>query len=295
VNLNVRQKLKAALPERVLEARTSLARTVDEMRYRVWSLRAPSHVRLVRPIFVIGCPRSGTTLAANMIGLHPELANVSEAGRLWDPRHYDDDNADHFWAPDHATPDEIDRVHRRFEHARRRIGSERRLLNKHPRMSVRLDFLTRAFPDAFYLHVIRDGRAAASSMVQRLARWPERPQHPLGQFVRPKNWRELRRDNPLEEGILVWREIVQHVLDAKPQLAPRYMEMRYEDLCADPTRVLRDTLGFLELSNDDRSVANLMTEKLESRNFKVERLPASDVEMMNRLAGPLLKTLGYRT
>ncbi len=51
--------------------------------------------RLRRPVFMIGCPRSGTGVAMRMFASHPRVANLSEAGSLWDPRHYNDGDADH--------------------------------------------------------------------------------------------------------------------------------------------------------------------------------------------------------
>lgn len=40
------------------------------------------HLQLKRPIFIVGCSRSGTTLFLDMFIKHNELANWSEAGQV---------------------------------------------------------------------------------------------------------------------------------------------------------------------------------------------------------------------
>src|SRR5688572_11196365 len=147
VNLEkLRQQVKDRLPRRVLDLRTVAEEAWDEARFRIWRLTAPRGVRLDRPVFMIGSPRSGTTVSVKILGRHPELANWSEAGKFWDPDGYDDPDADHAWGAERATPDEIDRLHQRFEYARQIRGGRPRFMNKHPRMSVRLDYLRAAFP-----------------------------------------------------------------------------------------------------------------------------------------------------
>ncbi|MEK7863976.1 MAG: sulfotransferase, partial [Chloroflexota bacterium] len=47
-----------------------------ELAYRVWLLVGGRAARLERPIFMIGCPRSGTTVAVELFALHPDVANL---------------------------------------------------------------------------------------------------------------------------------------------------------------------------------------------------------------------------
>ena len=44
--------------------------------------------RLCRPVFLIGCGRSGTTLLNNMLRLHRDIATWSEANDILDPDWY---------------------------------------------------------------------------------------------------------------------------------------------------------------------------------------------------------------
>ncbi|RMH17828.1 MAG: hypothetical protein D6701_07080, partial [Gemmatimonadetes bacterium] len=53
---------------------------------RLWALD--------RPVFIVGCPRSGTTAFARLAGAHPDVVHWSEAGQVFQRRYYDAD-ADH--------------------------------------------------------------------------------------------------------------------------------------------------------------------------------------------------------
>ena len=188
----------------------------DLLRAPVWTLRSfawsATHpgARLVAPIFLVGAPRSGTSLAVELFATHPDVANWSEAGRLWDPVHYRDPEADHHWPAERATQAEIARLHRFCEWYRASRGRTR-FVNKHPRNSVRIDYLRRVFPDARFVHVVRDGRAVVGSMLAQMRARSRRAEQPMGGFRRPPGWRSLLRDDLVEQTALQWKAIVRHV------------------------------------------------------------------------------------
>jgi hypothetical protein len=145
--------------------------------------------QLRRPVFVVGCARSGTTLLAGMLGTHPQIAEWSEVNYVWDPGWYP-------WRPEFADklPLEVDaaafqkRWWRENRHRRREISAafgayqalEHRpvLVNKSPFHTFRIPRLLELFPDARFIHVVRDGRAVAHSYAGHLLRkgklreWP---------------------------------------------------------------------------------------------------------------------------
>ncbi len=254
--------------------------------------------RLDRPIFMIGCPRSGTSVSATLFARHPDVAHYSEAGEVWDPHHYGDPEADHHWTADDVTEEEAARLHDRFEFSRR-IRRGERLFNKHPRNSVRIEFLRTVFPDAAFIHVIRDGRAVVQSLLEMVEREPERKRMPMGAFCKPPNWRDYLRDDPVEQAALQWREIVRYVLDRRDALedgdARRryYFEYRYEDLCLDTRGVLGEVFSFAGLRKDPHVLARL-PERLPSRNFKWQQaLSPAQIETVVSIQRPLLLQLGY--
>ena len=112
----------------------------------VWQYTMAKGRELKAPIFVIGSPRSGTTISVRLFGTHPDIANWSEAGRVWDPFSYDDPDADHCWGADRYTSKDARRIHARFE-CFRQMHKKERFVNKHPRNSVRIDYILKIFPD----------------------------------------------------------------------------------------------------------------------------------------------------
>ena len=248
--------------------------------------------RLVAPIVVVGSPRSGTSLAVDLLATHPDLANWSEAGRLWDPIDYHSDEADHHWPAERATPAEIARLHRWCEWYRRSHGKAR-FVNKHPRNSVRIDYLRRVFPDARFIHVIRDGRAGVSSIVGQIRSRPRRAKQPLGGFCRPLGWRALVRDDLVEQTALQWQAIVRHVRERGHALGPDYREVRYEELCARPRETYRGLFEFAGLLAGEAQLVGVPALPLEVREGWRERLSAQEIATLSKTAGDLLAELGY--
>ena len=257
-----------------------------------WRALHPN-ARLAAPIFVVGSPRSGTSLAVNLLATHPDVANWSEAGRLWDPIHYHDDEADHHWPAERATARESARLHRWCEWYRRSHGKAR-FVNKHPRNSVRMDYLRRVFPDARFIHVIRDGRAVVSSILAQIRSRPRRAKQPLGGFCRPPGWRALLREDLVEQTALQWQAIVRHVRERGRVLGPDYCEVRYEALCARPRETYRGLYEFAGLGASEAELAGIPRQPLEAREGWREHLSAAEVATLEKTAGDLLAELGYR-
>ncbi len=270
----------------------------DLFRAPRWSLRSLAwralhpNARLVAPVFLVGSPRSGTSLAVDLFGTHPEVANWSEAGRLWDPVDYRNPEADHHWPAERATPAQIARLHRWCEWYRRKEGKAR-FVNKHPRNSVRIGYLRRVFPDARFIHVIRDGRAVAASIRTQVRSRPRRAAQPLGGFCRPPGWRTLMRDDPVEENALVWRAIVKHVRAEGARLGNDYCEVRYEALCAEPRRVYAELFHFAGLWSGEAAMAGIPAEPLERSDAWRETLATEEIATVEKAAGDLLAELGY--
>jgi len=264
----------------------------DELRFRLWQARLAEEPVLERPIFMIGAPRSGTSVAVSLFAMHPWVANRTEAGLLWDPAHFFDPEADHYWGPDRVTEQDARRLHAWFEFYRQK-GRKKRLINKHPRNSVRIEYIRKIFPDAFFIHVIRDGRAVASSIVNRTRKEPYRHSIPFGNFCRPPGWRELLRDDPYEQAALQWREIVRYVLARRHELGDRYHEFKYEEMCARPREILAAAFEFSELPVSEEVLLQL-PHSLPNMNHKYEEQLSPDrIRAVTRVQGELLQELGY--
>lgn len=198
-----------------------------------------------RPILIVGCPRSGTTLVRDLLRSHPRLTIPSETNLLpnlyrlhGDPRSAREARllASDFlrsspvrrWRLD-LRPEELEGhrtfvgvVHGAFDAWAAQEGKVR-WGDKTPMHAVELPLVLEIFPGGQVVHVIRDGRDVAVS----LARQPFGPTATYNAAV-------------------TWRRCVEEAQAAGASLGPDgYHEVRFEELLAEPEPVLRRLCAFL--------------------------------------------------
>lgn len=206
-----------------------------------------------RPIFVIGCPRSGTTLLQQMLHSHRRIAFPSETRFVhtsYQVRNTFGDleleenrrklaewivkGKDTKFKVLNLDPDEVieEIVHGPptlgsalatvFRAYARRHGKPR-WGDKRPSYFRRVPMLQRMFPDAQFIHLVRDGRDAVSS----LKRMP---------------WYH----GDTYSAALTWQEAVDTGKRLARRLGPdTFYEFRYEDLVAEPESTLEKLCAFL--------------------------------------------------
>jgi omega-hydroxy-beta-dihydromenaquinone-9 sulfotransferase len=283
-----------------------------------------------RPIFVIGCGRSGTTLLYDIMCGHrslswfsnytdrwpgvPQLAALSraypalrrlelspsripapipsEGYRIFDhcsPRSSADNNRPLTEAD--ARDTERLCLARIIEAHQRSMGGHR-FINKNTRNTRRIRFLRALFPDAIFIHVVRDPRATVASLL-RVAFWPSL------HFW----WREDRTASELvEDGMLpeqlaaeLWvHEVASARRDKEVLDASAYMEIRYEDLIADPRAEVRNILAFVRLPWTSSFESVFRTFSIEDRTEGYRfHLDAGQIELIEDVTGPAACTFGY--
>lgn len=286
-----RKLIRSIAAEPVLTIGRNTVNAIDSLLFHIWALKR-EHPTLEKPIIMVGCPRSGTSIAVELFATHPWVANRSEAGQVWDPDHYYDPNAHHHWGAEMVTEEGARRLHAKFEYYRQRSG-RKRLVNKHPRNSVRIDYIRQIFPDAFFIHVIRDGRAVVNSIINKTQREPTRQRIPFGNFCKPPHWRQFLRDDPVEQAALQWREIVRYVLSRRHELGARYQEFKYEDMCSMPRETFASMFEFAGLPVSDEFLARI-PKQLRNMNYKwKEQLSSEQIASIDAVQEELLEELGY--
>jgi hypothetical protein len=115
----------------------------------------------MQPVFLIGSPRSGTTLLGEILGLHPDIAYWYEPTFVHD-RFFRDAPHDRRTAAD-ASPQVCAYIQREFAYFSRRFDG-RQIVEKSPRHSLKIPFLHAIFPGARYLHLVRHGGDATLSI-----------------------------------------------------------------------------------------------------------------------------------
>ena len=119
----LRRKLKSLIPVPIIRMVREVS---DGLHFRLWQARLKEAPRLRQPIFMIGSPRSGTSIAVRLFARPPPVANRTEAGLIWDPEHYFDPEADHLWTADRVTEGHVRRVGLRIGRHSRYLGNDGR-------------------------------------------------------------------------------------------------------------------------------------------------------------------------
>jgi hypothetical protein len=205
-----------------------------------------------RPVFVVGMNGSGTSMLADCLGQHSALfaaynetkilpyflLNTGKFGNL--------DNDENFlklwqtmagipvftqmngWTPlrlpsnwqdfPRNLPAIIDAIFRSIALK----DNKQRWLEKTPQYIQHMPLLARSFPQAKFVHIVRDGRDCAASFHRRWRRSPEYT-------------------------IYRWKRVLNEGRSQGRILGDRYFELTYEDITADPERWLRKVCEFVEL------------------------------------------------
>jgi hypothetical protein len=242
-----------------------------------------------RAIFVVGCPRSGTTWIENLLRAHPsvggpsgETALFESLGALWD-------NAAR--PPGEGLAGWIDRdgliaaVRRCCDAlfgaclAAQETHEATWLLEKTPGHGWHLDLIAAVYPDAWVVSIHRDGRDVARSLVE-----------------------VTFGSDDLASAARAWARLTERIDQTGPS-CPRFRDIRYEDLLMDPVGVTTDLLGWVGLPVDADVMAALearAAERVSRYNTAGEvgagkwtGLSRADVRTIYRHAGDRLVAMGY--
>jgi hypothetical protein len=272
-------------------------------------------------VFILGCPRSGTTLLGRIGDAHPQLAVIHETRWIagWYKRRLG------LTPEGDVTPELVERLreHKRFP----TLGLDPSVLDgllggeqpvhyadfvaalfdlygeqrgkalvgdKTPRYVRNIPTLHALWPHTRFVHLIRDGRDVCLSVLDWRKGAPKFP-----------TWDE----DPVSTTALWWEWNVKLGLEAAALLGPeRYYELRYEGLVTDAETECRALCGFLELPYDaamlrfheGRTVDDASLDAKKAwrpvtsglRSWRTD-MAEEDVVRFEAAAGPLLEELGY--
>ena len=272
-----------------------------------------------RPVFVVGCPRSGTTLFRTMLHAHPAIAIPPETryvmSMYWRRTEYGDlrdkqaretlaraivedpETRFRFVGVDGASVidqivDEGTTLGSAFgivyrEYARK-FGKPR-WGDKRPAYYAFMDELDNLFPDAQFIHLVRDPRACVESLKRQ-------------------EW------YPDEAGpcLAAWVHAVRSARRSGIKLGPsRYLEVRYEDLVSDPEGISRKVCDFLDEPFSEEMIRpELITDQVNPAHYQqrrqiqegvntatveawASRLPADEIALIDRVARRWMEEFGY--
>lgn len=196
-------------------------------------------------VFVFGSPRSGTTFLAGAIGWCPGFVDLGEVAPLKAA------------IPELVcleTPVAAARIRHIVDRTRRlATAGGLRAVEQTPETAYVAAAVARAFPQAQLVHIVRDGRDVVCSLLER--GWLSAGKRGaddagLGYGAHARFWVEAGREEEFERAsdarraAWAWRRYVA----AARAAADRAIQVRYEDLAADPRAVAARLARALDMS-----------------------------------------------
>jgi hypothetical protein len=284
------------------------------------------------PIIIVGAGRTGTTVFHQMLAEHPHLAwlpgrisptfpDKSELSRLVmkgldfpllgellkrrikpvESYPFWEHHCKGFSAPyrDLVAADVTDRTKKHVPRTMAGIltGKRDRLLLKITGWP-RIGFLSEVFEDARFIHVMRDGRAVANSMlnVYFWRGWKGPQNWGWGELspAQEKEWNEYEQSFVVLAGIQ-WKILMDAMEKAKSTVSSeRFLEVRYESLCSDPIGQFQKVTQFCGLEWTDGFERQLGRYQPRNTNDKFKYdLTAAQQSDLEAVLGDYLKRYGY--
>ena len=280
----------------------------------------PSPVRNSKaPVFVLGCPRSGTTVLYHMLlsaggfAVYRAESNVFNilVPRFGDLRHeknrrlllnhwfrsklfqvsgLERDEIEHRIMAECRSGGDFLRI--TMEETARKQGMER-WADCTPDHLLNIPEIHEQLPGAYVIHIIRDGRDVALSYVQQ--RWA----HPLP-------W---DRHEQLAVAGMYWEWVVRKGREYGRILGSNYCEVRFEDLVANPSEVLGRLGEFIGHDLDYEKIQRAAIGSVREPNSSFlgesgqqsfqpagrwkRKMSSEEVERFEAVVGDFLRELGY--
>jgi len=182
----------------------------------------------------------------------------------------------------------------KFECVRRLSGGEV-LLSKRTANNRRIPILKHIFPDAKYIHLVKDGRSVAHSLL-RVAWWDDHILYWTGKTPRQM---VAEGSNPLHLAARNWVEEM-HSLEKGMALieSKQILQVRYDELLKNPREQLQRMLDFMEITSltETRFWEIVDSLKLEPRKEAwIQNWNNAELKMVLDLQRETLQRWGFET
>lgn len=234
--------------------------------------------KVIKPIFIIGTGRSGTTVLGTVLSMHRDVGFLNEPKALWHSAYKHEDiigsytqgPASYRLDKSDVTSEVIKSMHRLYGWYLN-ISRCKRIVDKYPELIFRVEFVRELFPDAKFIFLVRNGWDTCHS----IDAWSQRLGSNDGQEthdwwgVNSRKWRLLVNQILVEDPDLVnhlsvitqfkkhtdmaaieWILTMREGLRLTKKLPEVVYTVKYEDLAVSPRQTLRNIAQFCELDDD---------------------------------------------
>jgi protein-tyrosine sulfotransferase len=262
--------------------------------------------KLRNPFFFIGCGRSGTTLFASLLASHHDIAVYPyEANEMWHPSSYPWYRSSRSTLPIWIDPYTFTQasLNSRTERDDKRIKAVfgacqfvlrgKCFVNKSVMVTFMMPYILKLFPDARFIHIVRDGRAVALSFALKEKAMIKKYPWPYKQ-----RGIDFSVDELTGKFAEYWK---QHILEIERQKecldlenSGLIHELRYEDLCLNPHEQLALIARFMGLDADEFGLRDYS--QIRDTNYKYQqRLNPDVIEKISTIMQPALSIKNYAT
>ncbi len=252
-------------------------------------------------VFVVGCARSGTSILGELIAAHPGVKYIFEAHSIWELGGLGE-NESHRLTSESATPIVKEKIRQWFQE---QAPPGLMLVEKNPRNILRIPYVRAIFPEAKLVHIVRDGRDVACSMIPGCGKkqWAH---------LKPPSWKMLFKNyTGAFRCAMAWKEIMEIGLQDLQDVP--HLQIRYEDLVTTPDAIADQIFTYMGLEpqpavtefckriSDDTK--NKYHAQFQNRWYQAnhhirigrwrENLTKKEQKRITDLLSPLLIRLGY--
>lgn len=263
-----------------------------------------TQIPIDKPIFIVGLPRSGTSMLYNILCAHEnagyitnsinacpnsictiewlrkkfklnatgerfladsinvDFGSPSEPALLWG-KWIGRDAESLYWKEkriEEFSKEKVEEIHNDIRRILYSFGglknNNKRFICKYPAMQTELRMVQDLFPDAHFIHIVRDSRPAANSLLKLyhiLNNQIKKIKHPTISYIVPyprvktlKSYIDKYGADNIRTTAHVWQDSIQLVHETAPDLK-NYIEVRYEDILSNPKLELQRLFDFCQL------------------------------------------------
>lgn len=180
----------------------------------------------MRIAFIIGCARSGTSITGELIGAHPKVKYLGERNQGFWHSWYGFLRNHHQLSEQDATPKVIKTIRDYFDELIETLPEGALIVDKCPPNSLRIPFLKKVFPEARFVHVVRDGRDVTCSLMPGVG--GESWMH-----LKPYGWpRIMAGYDGVERCAVLWKTVIEKALCDLGGID--HLQIKYEALVREP-------------------------------------------------------------
>jgi len=282
--------------------------------------------RAESPVFIVGAGHSGTTLLHRLLANHDALVPTLGGPGQEDQQGWlrfgggltsgTGDSGEVFGFPYNidmdvqlVTPEIATAMHSYYFNSVMMRDENKRVLNKNPAMSNKIPYIRAIFPDAKFVHVVRDVVPFSGSWKRSLDNetkdvvfyWPDAERAngwfmpcPTDPWGRSRQELFANQDRFYPGGGFArlpefWKSLNTNILAEQSKMPDTILTIRYEDLCADLARTLTKVFEFLNLPPEVGQLEPVSSANGKSSTYLTE----DEQEICTKGTSELRRILGY--